>query len=72
MSTNKLLTSCGWEIAALLRALGCAVGLSGLANVLQCGIAKTALPKKVQWGKNLNFFCRVERSSECRKVSQFF
>jgi len=34
------------EIAALLQAFGYSVGLWGLANVLQCVIAKTALPKK--------------------------
>jgi len=31
--------------------------LSGLANVLQCVIAKTALPKKRGGFKNLNFLC---------------
>jgi len=34
------------KIAALLQAFGLNDGLCGLANVLQCGIAKTALPKK--------------------------
>jgi len=43
------------KIVALLQAFGFSVGLCGLANVLQCVIAKTALPKKVRWGKNLNF-----------------
>jgi len=36
----------GWGIAALLQAFGFSCGMWGLANVLQCGIAKTALPKK--------------------------
>jgi hypothetical protein len=33
------------EIATLLKAFGFCCGLYGLANVLQCGIAKAALPK---------------------------
>jgi hypothetical protein len=36
----------GWKIAALLQAFGLSVGLWGLANVLQCVIAKTPLAKK--------------------------
>jgi hypothetical protein len=36
----------GVEIAALLQAFGYSVGLCGLANVLQCGIAKTTTAKK--------------------------
>ena len=43
--TNSKSTG-GMGIAALLQAFGFSVGLCGLANVLQCVIAKTALPKK--------------------------
>jgi len=34
------------KIAALLQAFGLSGGLCGLANVLQCGIAKTPSAKK--------------------------
>ncbi|MFA5431589.1 MAG: hypothetical protein WC319_01750 [Candidatus Paceibacterota bacterium] len=36
----------GGKIAALLQAFGRVVGLCGLANVLQCVIAKTPSAKK--------------------------
>jgi hypothetical protein len=58
-SSFTSLWSCGWF-------------LSGLGNVLQCGIAKTspafsAGAQNVRWGKNLNFLsgrCVVTRVSE--------
>ena len=43
--TNSKSTG-GLGIAALLQAFGFSVGSCGLANVLQCVIVKTALPKK--------------------------
>ena len=54
-TTTILISTGGLKIAVLLQAFGFNVGLWGLANVLQCVIDKTALPKKVRWGKNLSF-----------------